>query len=360
MKQIGVLVLVLAALGLVWGCGDDDDGPTGNGPTEPTRLVVNSTAGAPSVSNPNSSVWNSVDSITLSVSATRTFAPKPSGEATLPANITIQAIANAGDLYLRLQWADPSLNAYYGHFYIVDTFPPIDFDVQSLEPFETADLEDQLLVMFADTGSIWDVWNWRVLRTGAAGLAKGINIDWSDSTATLDAAGTAGIEPAVLNSPDQFGLPMYLPEDTSEFSGYVFLYDDRVAITDTVRVQIDTVIFGGTPPDTLIDTNYVTYVYTTGWEMGQRIPRYMIDTSAASATAAERGSLWDIHAGQVHDGTGYTVVLTRPLTTGFDDDIAMGTVDSVQVKVAVYDNDYRYFQAPSQNLGFTNTFWLVF
>ena len=358
MRRFGLFLVTLAAVGLVWGCGDDDDNGTGNGPTEPSRLVVNTTVGAPSVSNPDATVWNSVDSITLAVGTSDEFTPKPTGTASVPADIKVQAIEDAGELYLRVRWGDPTLSAWYGHWYVTDATDIIDFAAESLEPLQTTYLEDQLLVMFSDGGESWDSWNWRVLTAGAAGLAEGVNVDWALSSAVSDAEGTPGVTPAVEND-TTFTQPTYLPKDTSAFSGYIFHLADTVRSNDTLRIDYDTT-FVGAPVETLVDTNYITYRMTTGWDMDQRIPRFMADTSTASENPTTRGSRWDIHCGDQHDGTGYTVVMQRSLTTGFEDDLAMGGLDSVQVKLAVYDNDIRLFGASNQNRGFTRTFWLIF
>jgi hypothetical protein len=359
MRRFTVSLIVLAAVGLLWGCGDDGDGNgTGNGDTGASRLVVNTTAGAPSVSDPNDNIWTGVDSVTLEVKSTGDFSAKAGESAAIPANVKVQAIEDGGDLYLRLRWGDPSLSAWYGHFSVTDASVPVEFSPQSLAPLETDFLEDQALVMFTQDGTNWDCWNWQVLSAGAAGVAKGINLDGSDSSVVPDAPGVPPVAP-VTENPSEFGQPTYLPIDTSNFTGYKFYLTDRVGADDTAYINIDTVIFGN-PPDTIIDTTYVTYRLTTGWQLGQRIPRFIIDTSVVNAPPAQRGSLWDIDCADAYNGSGYSLVMKRALTTGFADDIAMAALDSVQVKIVLYDNDFRYFESSTQNRGFTSTFWLIF
>ena len=365
MKKIIPALLALIVFSFIIGCSSDGNGDD-NGTTTP-RVVANTTVSAPSMNNPNDAIWNQVDSVTIDVSMTnapRKVAPKV---AAVPPSVQVQAIKYSEVLYLRLQWADPSFDAWPNYFYVENITNIVNFTHQGLAE------EDQLFVLFedmADNG--YDVWNWRVLTTGAGGLAE----DGFFSTSTLqdtvipDSNGNLGAVVAMDNINTEFtNKPLYVHKDTSEFnhdtsdviSGYALYTDDTLKVNDTLYVRYDSISVGEPPNDSLIvDTIYVTPLTTQGWVEGQRLPSFIIDSLLKNKSTNERGSRWDVKAVSAYNDAAneYTVVLERELNTGHADDLNMGAVDSVKVKIGIYD-DQNSFNTGSTSRGYSKEFWLI-
>ena len=95
--------------------------------------------------------------------------------------------------------------------------------------------------------------------------------------------------------------------------------------------------------------------------MGQRVPGWIIDSTKCRQPAAARNSRWDtraISSWKTEDGAlSYTVVLKRPMNTGYSDDVALA--DSVRTRIGVFDNQ-RDMNLGSSNRGFSKDFWLIF
>ncbi len=353
MKKL-IPISVVLLLGFWIGCGDDE---STNGPEEPTvvRVIANTTVSAPTLSSADEDVWADVDSFLVGVSQANSPKLRPPEAAAYPPDIYVQAIKKDSNLYLRLQWSDLTFDAYPNHYKVTgDTIPPIDFTREYTPPA----YEDQIFVMFdslLDGG--YDAWNWRVLTTGGGGLGKGCTYQDTMTAPTADAVGTVSSSGAVENPP-KFGQPTYAHKNTSEFNHYILFTADTVHWDSVLYTDIDTIIFGD-PPDTIFDTTEVHFWETTGWKLGQKVPGWLIDSSFASRTDEERGSRWDIKAVSVYDNDAaqYRVVLCRKLNTGFVDDINLAPVDSVKVKVGIFDNQEEF--TPSSNRGFSDDFWII-
>ncbi|MCK4856336.1 MAG: hypothetical protein KAT58_00035 [candidate division Zixibacteria bacterium] len=355
MKKL-IPILAVLLLGLWIGCGDDEL----NGPDEPTavRVIANTTVSAPTLSSADEQVWVGVDSFRVEVSQANSPKLRPPEAAAVPPDIYVQAIKKADNLYLRLQWSDLTFDAYPDHFFVVDNIGQIEFGQDTILA-----QEDQIYVMFDSLPEGgYDVWAWRVLTTGGGKLGKGYT--YNNATLTPDAAGTASDSETVKNI-RVFHLPTYAHKDTSDFGselGHYILYTtDSLKYTDTLYINIDTVIFGD-PPDTTIDTTAITFPLTTGWELDQKVPGWLIDSSFASRTDEVRGSRWDIKAVSIYDDDAaqYRVVLCRELNTGFsvDEDIDLSAMDSVKVKIGIYDNQDKFEEASSRR-GFSDDFWII-
>ena len=360
-KTIPLLLVFLLA---VWiGCGGDDDNGPGPTPDVAARVVVNNTAGAPAMLNANEAVWDAVEEVVVDVVRAGAL-PAAGAPAVITATATMQAIVAGDDLYVRLQWDDTSFNVWKEHYYVVDTFPFVSFNPES----DLGQSEDQLFVMFKDSvGGYWDTWNWRSLTTGAGGFAEGFN--YVDSPLTVDAAGSKIVEIQWKN-PDVFGDPTYVHEDTSEFDHYILYLTEKLhrlsdVWYDTTNIidSIDTMVIG--PGETLYDTFFVvdeiTWPFTRGWEIGQRVPGWMIDGEAQFLSEGELGSRWDTRAVMDYDSTDgvYTVVLKRKLTTGYDDDLDMSPLDSVMTRLVIVNNGSDFFRADTWR-GTSKEIWLVF
>ncbi len=365
MKKIIPALLALFVFSFIIGCGSDDNGGS-NGETTP-RVVANTTVAAPSLSNPNDAVWSQVDSVSIDVSMTnapRNIAPKV---AAVPPSVQVQAIKADNFLYMRVKWSDPSFDAWPNYFYVANITNIVNFTHETLAE------EDQVFVLFEDTAdSGYDVWNWRVLTTGAGGLAEDgfFNTSTLQDTIIPDSDGTLGAVVAMQNYDNQFtNIPFYVHKDTSEFNqdtsdvltGYALYTDDTLNTNDTLYIRYDTTSIGEPPNDSIIvDTVYVTALLTDGWVEGQRLPSFVIDSTLKNKSNAERGSRWDTRAVSTYSDAAneYTVVLGRLLNTGHSDDLNMGTVDSVKVKIGIYD-DQNSFSTGSTSRGYSKEFWLI-
>lgn len=361
-KTIPLFLVFLLA---VWvGCGGDDDNGPGPTPVVTARVVVNSTAGIPGMQSANDAVWDNVEEVIVDVVKAGAL-PATAAPTVVTATTTMQAIAAGDNLYIRLQWDDTSFSVWKEHFYVVDAsgFPSFN-QVSDLEQSE-----DQLFVMFKDTlvdgkTGYWDVWNWRSLTTGAGNFAEGFN--YVDSPLVADADGSKIVEIQWKN-PDVFGDPIYVHRDTSEFSGFaLYLHEKLHRLTDILWVTTDTTVDTNPGPpityDTTIDTIYEQkWPTTTGWTEGQRVPGWMIDGEAQFLTEDELGSRWDTRTVMDFDSTDgvYTVVFKRKLTTGYDDDLDMSTLDSVMTRVVILNNGSDIYRADTWR-GVSKDIWLVF
>ncbi len=370
MKKL-IPICAVSLLGLWIGCGDDDEPNGPDGPPELVRVYANTTVDAPTLDNADEAVWASVDSFRVNVDMGNVPKLGPPQAADYPPNIYVQAINKAGNLYLRLQWTDTSFDAYPDHFWVeqINTIqvPPV---IRFAQKSHYLTNEDQIFVMFdglPDGG--YDVWKWSVLTTGGCGLGKGysykeIIIDAIvDTILIADALGQPGDSATVENPPATVGdppaeldWPTYGPKDTSDFDGYVLYFDSVVHwLNDTLDTIVDTF----PDPD---DTLPVFFYNTSGWKLGQKVPGWLINSGFASLDDNIRGSRWDIKAVSVHDDDvgQYRVVLCRKLYTTFsaEEDIDLSAMDSVKVKIGVYDNQDDFNEAGNKR-AFSDEFWII-
>lgn len=354
MKKLFPLLLILVMI--VWiGCGDD-------GPTEPEvipdlRITVNTTAGDPGMISVNSAVWNNVDTVRVEIFKSGINSLLPAQISVVAASALVQTIVNNDDLYLRIQWDDTSFNAWRQHYYVSNDESP---SVQMDRKDTTEQSEDQLIVLFEnpDTlSTIWDVWNWRVLTTGAGGFAEGFNYE-SPDVLQRDSEGTKVVKIGWEN-PSVFGEPQYVHQDTSEFENYILYLDEKVARKDTLWINYDTTVIN--VADTIFDTIPTLWPTTKGWTLNQKVPGWMIDRDAKNLSEAELGSRWDIRAIDEFDDVNdiYTVVLKRKLNTGYADDFNMATADSIKTKIVIMNNLDELYEGNTWR-GVSEILWLIF
>lgn len=355
MKKLIPISAVLL-LGLWIGCGDDKGTDSQTPPEEVVRVIANTTVSEPDLDTADEQVWASVDCFWVGVSQEESPKLKPPKAAAIPDSICVQAIKKADNLYLRLQWSDPTFDAYPDHFEVDSIFtegllPVVNFTNQLIPVAH----EDQIYVMFDSLpdGS-YDVWNWRVLTTDGAHLGKGCTYRDQDQQPTPDAVGTAGDSVAIVN-PAAEGQPAYAHKNTSDFDGHILDVDSAVHRDDSLYSIYDT----------LTEKWYTVHFYeTTGWDSGQIVPGWLINRNFASLNDDQRGSRWDIRAVSVYDSTAleppeYRVVLCRELNTGFIDDIDLSTMDSVKVNILIYDNEEDIIAGGLTDLGFSDDFWII-
>ncbi len=328
MKWLTPFALLLA-FGLFAGCGDDDDNGTGDdNPTAP-RVVAEIVGEPPPLDDADADVWAGIDSTTVAVAGTNL--PKlgvPKASAT-PTTMQVQALISGTDLYLRVQWADPTNDAYPGHYTVSVVGPPLAFERNTLAE------EDQLYVMFQDPlTDDYDVWNWQALRTGGSMVARGMVYDGTELI--TDSNATATLPAAIENRELNLAIPQYLPKDSSEFQGAVLSQQDAVPRVDLVN--------------------------STGWTVGDTIPGWLVDTAlvGSSHTDEQRGSVWDVRTISVYDDAAseYRVVFRGPIASQYDDDIDLAALDSLQVMIGVFDNQ-NDFNLGGTSRAFSQKFWLI-
>ncbi len=325
MKYI-VAVLMLAAVAIIAGCGGNS---STNPPTTSLPVVTaNTTAGSPSVTDANSTVWSGVASTTMNVSST--ISPKivAGKSSNVSATVAVQAIVSNDSLFIRLRFADATHSIWRDYYEVSSDSPFVSFT-----SYEDLENEDQVFLMF-DGGSTfgWDVWNWRALTTdaeGVGGLAEGMKYLNGTLTSDVGSAAVATHNNGIAGTPQ----PTYVSSDTTEFNG------------------------------TILRSDSITSVYPlTGWTIGQKVPGWIIDPQmkeSGSLHETQRASRFDIRAASAYDSNTdmYTVVMASKLNTGYADDIDLSTKTSITAKIGIFDNQID-FATGGSGRGFTGNFTL--
>ena len=336
MKRL-IFVFTILSMGLIWGCGGDDGGP-GPDPTPSTRIQVTTNTAGLDLNDPLDSDWGTIDSVTVDVSQDIPPAKlNPSLAATVTNEVKIKAAIRSDSLFMWFQWVDTTNDVWPNNWKISKNDFPMDFDSSLF------DFEDQMYALFYDNaGSSWDVWNWRVITTGAVNFAEGMN--WINQVLTSNEGGTINPLPVALrNKKSGFRFPLYVSSDTSEFTESILFFEDALSENDTIFWPDDT-----------------TFWYkTTGWQIDQKIPGWVIFGSVLDKTEAQRGSRWDIGAYSAYTNNTYSLVMVRKLNTGYTDDFDLSTLDSVKVQLGILNNQAS-FTTGSNNRGFSEEFWLIF
>lgn len=314
-----------AVLFCVIGCSSDD-GPVQPKPKPAPRVVVTAGTAAPSLTSVNDPLWNGAAETSLDISTL--IAPKrmARGGTSLSDSIFVKGIRYNDSLYLRLRWSDATHNVLKDPFSVVTAGPPANWTHDAVS-FK----EDHLLVMFSGlSGGDWDTWHWRSLTTAYAFVAEGQSFDGTTLTADLNNSSfQAAFENAGFLGTQQ---PSFVHKDTSQFSGTLFYYVDRLGISNASN--------------------------SSGWTVGQQIPGWMIDTTLYKRPITERLSRWDIRAAFDYSASQYTVVMCRAMNTGNTDDVNLVPLDSVQFRIGLLDNSDDLSTGGSRR-GFTGTFWMI-
>ena len=326
MKRLTGLMLIVSML-LFVGCGGDDDSGT-NPPPASTRVVVANLAAAPSLMNVDDAVWNGISATSLSV-ATGNLKPAVSKPSAIPPNISLKAAVHGDSLFLKMVWTDATHNVWREVYTVGDSPPNFNHDCCDDNAVHR---EDQVFVLFAGlAGGVWDVWNWRSLTTAPGFLAEGMTLD--GTVLESDTVSNEALKPAYRNQPPAGSQPLLMHETGNAFQGNLLYTEDAVSVD----------FFG------------------YDWQTGQTIPGWIIDTTIFGRIPDIRKSRWAIRAATTWDTTTsqYAVVLSRPMNTGYSDDLNMATLDSVKVKIGILDNQIS-INLGSGSRGFTGEFWLIF
>lgn len=324
-------LLVLALL--VFGCGSDK--PNGPEPPKPQRIVVTQGTSAPPLTSTNDAIWDAITPIAVDISSSLAPSPVISEVMAISDSVYVQAVTFDDSLFLRISWADNSHNVWRGAFSVNDTDADLGGNMATIfnAPDSIGRQEDHLWVLFAGLVSgDWDGLNWRALTTDSTFLAEGINLHRAAADSPwvqVRDAGTVEVARHNFNTLNQT-QPMYFHEDTSDYAGFTLFENDALRPQD---------------------------FFIRGWDIGQQVPFYILDSTKHRLSAAERGSRWDTKTISNWSSSTYTVVLCRPMNTEYADDVVL--VDSVKTKVGVFDNQMD-INTGGTGRGFSKEFWLIF
>ncbi len=347
MRQFLLIAGLLAITLLMFGCGSDE--PTKPETPKAQRIVVTQGTVAPPLNTTASTVWNAITPTAIDISTTLAPTPIMAGIAAISDSVYLQALTLNDSLYLRISWTDLSHSMRRGSYTVRDTMAVLGNDTATLfnAPDSIARLEDQLWVLFAGLASgDWDGINWRVLTTDSAFLAEGINLHRPTTADLWELDTDAGTMEVAIPNKDLLNpeYPRYFHRDTSDYVGYTLFNDTALMVSQDTALH---------PYTTLRTAN----LFIRGWELGQEVPFFILDSTAHRQSAATRGSRWDTKSISTWSGLTYTVVMCRPMTTGYDDDVAL--TDSVKTKIGIFDNQMD-INVGGTGRGFSKEFWLIF
>jgi hypothetical protein len=336
------LFIVVAIFGLTvmqYGCGGNGDDGNGNGPgpvPEP-RLVVTAHQDPTFDNALDSPVWDSIDAETVPVGTDNNYNANTLYTETL--NADLKALV-AGDsiLYIMVKWSDNSEDNRFGELHATWAN-----DIE-WETVDTTDIrnEDRFYIMFDDGGAggadcahychssselssagrrhyglpgdAADIWQWKAHRTGLGKFAEDMHL--TDTMILQD--------PQVASSDS-----LYFGNLKTNLKA-TYMHEDGITYEGAGLLESETTNGLFTPYDNNLD--WVTFPPNQD-PIGKYLPGYFIyDESGAD------GSRWDVRAASQHDGSNWTVVFRRALTTADADDIDLSSVDSIQISIAITDN----------------------
>ena len=328
-----MIFLVIAGVAILAGCSDDEEGPTE--PVEPTIQTVTVVGGstAPDPYDPFDGVWNTITASTVNIAADRFSASgkiRPGAALAVASNVSVKATVVNDTLYMRVNWSDDSQDIWPARFAVTD------LDILAADTFavftkdEYTYNEDQLMFFVRPPDSlVWDVINWRAVTTGGGNLAEEFNYD--EENIVRD----AGNNSLISANDGEGGYPAYMPENApTEVS--------VLSVWDAVTAQFDT--------------------DSVSWEIGDRIAGWLIDDSLhLPSHLAQRGSRYATLASHSYSvaSESYTIVLCRPLDTGFDDDIDL-ELSLLEAKIGITNNSEFHLSQGDSRQGYTATFNLQF
>lgn len=317
---LSALVLFVA----VWaGCSSKDEGnPLAPSPPAPPRVVANDSIASPAMLAADEPVWNFVTKYAVDISTlVSPKLPAPSS-LTAPDSVYVQAIVNTFFIYLRVEFADDSLNLLRDYMETRDIAG--NFNIMRFSQ------EDQVYVMFSGMANdSWDVWNWRSLTTGSAGLAEGFVFD---GNSLIVDAGSEVVADSNFSLPDTLH-PIYVDSAGKTFTGQI-LYKWRL--------------------DSFLN-HAAEYL-----QSGLVVPGWWVDDSVGYRVSqpGNEQSRWNVFTVHTHNSSTNktSVVFRRRLYSPYPDDLDL--VDSVKIKIGIYNNQSDFGLAGSRR-GFTDEFWLI-
>ncbi len=392
------LLVILAALSLTSFPGCDDPGPSGVSYIY-DRVVVYNSDTAPPMNDPSSSIWNKASASYLRIGDTTGGYTSDFGDRL----ILVQAIKAAGRLYLKAEWSDGVFDARPEYIlHLRDT---------SLIPFDTTfDTTDYNLPVTVDTVVLYDTTvdtSWMKQQAFTLAVFVDTILDPEDTNIIIGFDTTLS---NAANDQDRFAIMWNTGENGSEGAdcasmchdiadtsvlghrmyttggGHVDVWHWQAATSDPILLAHDEWWSSqGRESDETIRplavSNYDTInqrplnmnvndtaftgrflhadeaipfqPVTAGvdWPNGYRMPGYVVDDLASGSVAdVSSYSRWNMSLGR------WSIIMSRELTTGHDDDFDFSTVDagdSVQATIAVMDNADRLHSG-------TKPFYIIF
>jgi hypothetical protein len=324
MKKLLVLTAVLTASAFI-GCGDDDKGTTPTPTPADPRLIVNTTAATPSMDSVDFPVWNQVtDSALVEIGASSTYGIDDVAADT----VVMKAIKKGDSVYIYARWKDNKANLW-GNF-LRKKSATYEWERIIYAAYQGG--EDKFFIMFdggnngtekancaamchttymqPTVGDV-DVWNWKSSSTNYAKLAD--DEWWTADSGCADDKTWPNMEAYYTNWVSGPQMPANMHKDDTAFHGAI-LY------------RSDAVVFNKDKP----------------WQTGDLMPGYVIDSTVYSSPARYNSSLWDVRTISKYDSSSapytWTVVFSRRLYTGNDDDVDLSLPDSIQISVAAASN----------------------
>lgn len=334
------LLTPLIALSLLYFSGCSKKSTEPNPPPTPSpRLIVDTVSVAPNMDSVDTPVWNLVDSVQVEIGGEQSTYGYDTDIGKI--DVTLKAIKKAGTLFIYARWKDNIANLWGSYIRQTAQF--------GIWEHVTSEGEDKFFVLFdagdngtekancatmchstsmsTTGGGHADVWNWKSTSTDPGRLADD---EWLSSTSLAFDAIYPGMYAYQSNwRPDQ-GEP-YAPETP------LMMHKTDTAFHGSVLYKEDAVIFR-------VDR---------AWKVpGDTMPGYIIDSTIHSITDGSAGSRWDVRVVSRHDNIStphtWTVVFSRALYTGNNDDADLSGLDSVQVTIAA---------ASDQSSDMTNYSW---
>lgn len=336
-RLLSLSMTAAAMLAALAGCGSD----SGNGGTTPTPVPFTRLVAAehqnPGLTSVDSPVWDSIAAGNIIIGADSAYNAGLSGTDDNPAQL--KALVSGDSLFIRATWADNRVDNRYGRLHAIKEGGLLKWE----PPDTTLNNEDRFYIIYDENGTgckrfchstanaigrkfygsasdETDVWHWKAHRTGLAlftdpdtlGFAEDMHI--TDTMVAADPQTSENDDLYFSNFNVALSEPRKMHTTGSDFTGPGLVEGGWISYTTVDQHWIDSSV---TPP------------------VGRYIPGYYM----RNLTGAN-GSRWDVRALADHNGTSWTVVFCRKLTTlDLDDvDLASATPDSILVSIAFGNN----------------------
>ncbi|MFH1698999.1 MAG: ethylbenzene dehydrogenase-related protein [Candidatus Zixiibacteriota bacterium] len=336
--------IFIIAFAITWyGCSSDKENGVGPTPPPPPPRLVVGTHQSPGLGSIDHAVWDSITAVDVSVGDSSKYNAGIGFTNSLTASM--KALIANDSIFVRVEWNDNSEDNRFGELRARwMTSGQVEWELMDTTLLRN---EDRFYIFFdnggtngancaslchTSTSSIGrrhyntgndnaDVWHWKANRTGEGGFAEDMHITDTNILQDPQAQSNDSLywgNAANLNSDSTFAQRAHkMHPDSSEFTGPALLEGIYVTFNQGIS-----------------DTAWVPGI-ASGDSTGVTIPAFYHN----QITSAD-GSRWDVRAVSEHDGTGWTVVFARHLTTmdADDVDLTFSTPDSVQISIAIGNN----------------------
>ncbi len=314
-------------------CSSDENGGTDSQDTR-VRVTAYVTTSEPLMDNVNHPLWDSVSATGLMLNKSGTSVGKI---LSIPDSVSLQVIRSVERLFLRIVWSDNARDRTMDYYKVFNVDPVTPWLANFVEVKDIF-FEDQLFVMFKDPTAAptqYDTWNWQAYSTDPVGLAEGLTYR-NDSLIPDPSTPQREIASRITSVGSR---PLWAPYNGPEWDFNTILFKE--------------------------DAVYLPYNDSTDWvwEIGDSIPGWFIDgVVAQDAKNDPDENQWDILAKSEYDDIAdtYTLVLSRKLSTGHNEDLDMAAVDKLEARIGVMDDKADLGKSNSSDQRFTNEFVILF